>query len=176
MSKVITFSPRFPSYHPKRGKETYFVHKFWQAIRIPYKRSQFTNPILLKLYDAYEQTDYLHGKSHTIRKGKRWKKGEYFSPRIWSGIPYRSKQISIWQDVLITNVWNIEIANINGETKIFLMPDGLLKRYYKPKELNIDEVAKNDGLTTQDLIDWFAVEEDRPFKGQIICWNPDVNY
>lgn len=34
-------------------------------------------------------------KHHTIRAGNRFKTGDYFSPRVWSGSPYNSKQLNM---------------------------------------------------------------------------------
>jgi hypothetical protein len=43
------------------------------------------------------------------------------------------------------------------------------------------EVAKNDGLNMMDFACWFAGENAasssrKPFKGQIPCWNMEVDY
>jgi hypothetical protein len=100
-------------------------------------------------------------KYHTIRAGNRWKVGETFSARIWSGKPYRSKQVEFAQ-LPIKKIWNIEFDE-NGVIAI----DG----FYTDKDY---EIAMNDGLAEDDFYSWFPM--GKPFKGQIICWNENVNY
>lgn len=90
MSKIITFSRNFPVKHLKAGQPTYFVEKIWEQIGLPEKEFSFNLP------DEYcnflrQDSDLIWQKSHTIRSGHRWKVGDTFSPRVWSGNPYRSK-------------------------------------------------------------------------------------
>ena len=122
MSKVITFSRVFPAYHPKKGQPTFFVEKIWQSFGI---NPLFPSPSL-SIHNTHLPYDivhlvgddlvYLHEydpKHHTIRAGNRWKVGDKFSPRVWSGKPYNSKQIIIAPDIEIKKVWEFEI-NENG--------------------------------------------------------------
>jgi len=43
-----------------------------------------------------------------------------------------------------------------------------------------NEIAKNDGLSSEDLYWWFSRSPDFKkkdgFDGQIICWNENINY
>jgi hypothetical protein len=102
-------------------------------------------------------------KYHTIRAGHRWKVGDKFSPRVWSGKAYRSKQFIIGPDIEVKKVWDIEKHHdffmING--------NGVLAR-------EVSELAKNDGLDELDLRHWFGKEPK--FSGQIICWNDKIEY
>jgi hypothetical protein len=102
MSKVITFSRVFPKYHPKAGQPTYFVEKFLSSINYKYydEDRQF-NPRL--------SVDIFEPKHHTIRNGNRWKVGDKFSPRVWSGKPYNSKQIILSDDVEIKQIYQDRI-------------------------------------------------------------------
>jgi hypothetical protein len=162
MAKVITFSRVFPSHHPRKGEPTLFVESI--------------EPILMDIFDLptrlamYEMTDPLIGlgggfeffKYHTIRqnhpvKGPRFKVGDKFSPRVWSGIPYNSKMVTFAPDVTVAQTYHFEIT-INGR---YLL-DG--------DELNYDQIATiahNDALSYGDFISWFNT---RPFDGQVICW------
>ncbi len=161
MSRVITFSRTFPSYHPKAGEKTFFAEKVMAAFaelpgwggKIP---DEFTD------WDWYE---YYNGacKNHTIRAGNRWKVGDKFSPRIWTGKPYQSKQQVLWShDIEIKKIWDIEVLGLTW------LLDG------KPiNNLTIQEIAKNDGLTYDELKQWFS---KLPFRGQVICWNSSINY
>lgn len=158
MSKVITFSRVFPKYHPKAGQPTYFVEKLLSSINYKYydEDRQF-NPRL--------SVDSFEPKNHTIRNGNRWKVGDKFSPRVWSGKPYNSKQIIIAPDIEIVKVWDIGLR-VRGDFKELYCNDCDLTG------TSIYEIAKNDGLSVADLFSWF----DKPFEGQIICWNNNVNY
>ena len=167
MAIVITFSKKFPSYHPKAGQPTYFVEAFYKSL--------FVMKCLPKeLEESFNHEVFLNGmtKHHTVRSGNRFKKGDFFSPRVWgtdvnpksgkSGA-YHSKQIILSHDTEIKNVWDIEI---NEATEISI--NGKFISYGWEVEL-----ANNDGLSWQEFNDWFV---KLPFKGQIICWNDAVSY
>ncbi len=170
MSKVRTFSREFPSYHPKAGQPTYFVEKIWNDIQLyaTYKLICDLNPlvpvdILWTFWKSIEgKID--EEKGHTIRAGNHFKVGDKFSPRIWSGKPYNSKQIIIAPDIEVVKVWDIEVV-WRGDFQEFVMPSAQTKT-------TIAEIAKNDGLELNDLLKWF----NKPMKGQIICWNNAIEY
>lgn len=160
MSRIITFSRTFPSHHPKAGQPTYFLEKIYDSLA--------SNVYGFKIPD--QAKEYCHKyyscdlpKHHTIRAGHRWKVGDRFSPRIWSGKPYASKQIIIAPDIVIKKIWDIQV---DGDLCIWIFSD----KERGPSVLN--SLAKNDGLTKQDLQDWF----NKPFTGQIICWNRSIDY
>ncbi len=113
----------------------------------------------------------LEPKHHTIRAGSRFKVGDKFSPRVWSGKPYNSKQIIIAPDIEVKKVFEIGIYS-----GIVIDKKGFCEAYnYKPSE-NLTKLSSNDGLSVQDMLDWFQVEKKKEFTGQIICWNENVNY
>lgn len=174
MSKVITFSRKFTSYHPKAGDPTYFVESFYNSI--------FSRNNLMDYPNGIEINDcILSIKNHTIRKGNRFKKGDFFSPRVWgtdvnpksgkSG-PYHSKQIILCNDVEIANVWDIRILvqdfGKSGLQSVITINGQDFQ--------NIELLAKNDGLSLQDFLQWFKTEKGETFVGQIICWNENVKY
>ena len=168
MSKIITFSTSFPSYHIRKGEPTYFVEKFWESIGLPDKEYVFSLPDQFVNF-LRKDSEIICEKHHTIRAGKRFKEGEYFSPRIWSGKPYRSKQIIIAPDTLIVKTYDIEI---NKGGSIFI--NNKHYGYY-------GEICKNDGLTPKDFRSWFNMDNyegipKEPFFGQIIVWNEKINY
>lgn len=188
MSKVISFSQTFPSYHYKAGKTTDFVLKIWKGL---YELNLLTKGKVCEIskvtgIGGYQYIDdltpYLNSdkpaKFHTIRSGNKWKAGDYFSPRVWgtdinpksgrSGA-YHSKQIIIAPDIKIEKVWNIEM-DLNGVFSI----DG----FYLEHDVQYQVLAMNDGLTEDEMFAWFMRNFNKPneFKGQIICWNPNINY
>ena len=182
MSKVIIFSRQFPKYHPKAGQPTYFVEKIWEVIGLPEKEYSFNLP------DEYcnflrKDSAEIWAKYHTIRAGNRWIVGDKFSPRVWSGKPYKSKNIIFAKDIEIKKTWKFEIkCERNSE-----MRDDYSNFIYIDKKLVMEndylKLAKNDGLTEKDFCDWFNIESrgeefKKPmfFSGQIICWNEKIVY
>ena len=181
MSRVITFSRTFPAYHPRRGAPTGFVEKVLNQLGIgkcdAYSRTlkDLNHRLSGQLIDAFmysinEGAHKCMTKSHTIRSGNRWKVGDKFSPRVWSGKPYCSPQITIAPDIEIVKTWDFEYFEVNGLLGMKL--DG--EPFY-----NLD-VAVNDGLGPTDFINWFGLspsfKNERLFNGQIICWNKNINY
>lgn len=168
MAKVITFSRTFPAYHPKAGQPTYFVEKFYNSL---FSRNNLMDyPKGLEINESI-----LEMKNHTIRAGERWKKGEYFSPRVWSGKPYNTPQIILAKDTLITDVYDFEIKTDYMELPLDYETDVIINHIFFHTDSDIMKVvAKNDGLTLAELLQWFKYP--KPFKGQIICWNKNAQY
>lgn len=157
MSRVITFSIFYPKYHPRKGKYTFFIEKIFAGFTIP-------------------NDSGFKPKHTTIRKGKRWKVGDLFSPRVWdtninqksgrSG-PYHSNQIVVMEDLLIKKVWDFEITK-RGD---FVLNDDIIPIG------KVMEIAINDGFDTlDDFYRWFNLKLGESFSGQIICWNANINY
>lgn len=165
MSKVITFSTKFPAYHSKAGQATFFVEKIFAGLADVV--DGWKMPSGFKEYDWHTYYNCANPKFHTIRKGNRFKVGDKFSPRIWSGVPYKSKQIIFSPDIEVRKVWDFcfcqkdEHLQINDDC---YYPTGY--------ESMIEKLAKNDGLAVDEFKNWF----NEPFKGQIICWSDDVCY
>ena len=179
MSRVIMFSRKIPKYHINACDPTYFVEQIWNGFNLKALGEEF---IALKeddlvdlnkhlpyhLVDQFKKSlrprlNYNSKKYHTVRSGFRWKAGDKFSPRVWAGDPYKSKQIIIAEDILITNVYDLRITS-KWE---FILNNKILNN----DDLHV--VAKNDGLTMLDFLYWF---QKAPFIGQVICWNNTINY
>lgn len=156
----MMFARTFPHYHPKKGQPTWFVEKICAGLAD--KGILAGDPFWKGLdCDFYK---YYNGvpKWHTIRAGSRWKVGDYFKPLIWSGKPYRSKTIQIASPIMVEKEWKIlmtAVGHVYVNGRIF-------------EQLEI--LAKNDGLTGDDLNDWFPA--NKHFEGQIICWNKNIEY
>lgn len=163
MSKVITFSRVFPKYHQRAGEPTYFVEQIYNAL--------FSRNNLMDYPKGLEIDESILGiKKHTIRNGNRWKVGDKFSPRVWTDVPYQSKQITICPDIEVRKVYGFIIEDFRFYV---VLPSG--------KWVNIGStsaemklIATNDGLQLNDLHEWFQYPKD--FSGQIICWSDSVNY
>lgn len=72
--------------------------------------------------------------------------------------------ITIAPDIKIEKVWDI-LINLSIE-RILINGQELL-------EWPLLTLAENDGLSVDDFIDWFGKKE---FRGQIICWNKEIEY
>lgn len=180
MSRVITFSRVFPAHHPKKGQPTYFPEKIWKGFY------ELNNGDIRDFLWYLEQYDNHFGvqniknvhnyepKWHTIRSGNRWKVGDKFSPRVWSGKPYQSKQIIIAPDIEIKKVWDIKIIHDEGTFEIFIDD----KFCFELGSVKSEHLVKNDGLSIEDFENWFYLSIKKPgyFGGQIICWNENINY
>lgn len=192
MSKIITFSRYFPAHHPRKGKPTNFVEKIFTSFRetVHFRPNEPTHFYVdpQNLYELNKHlpfnlisdfvkeignySDKFDPKFHTIRAGNRWKVGDKFSPRVWSGKPYRSKQIIIAPDIEVKKVWKFDIENkdvfIDSQI-VFDSESGFIE-----KSKMINAVAFADGLTVENFTAWF--QYPKPFSGQIISWNENINY
>ena len=168
MAKVITFSRVFPKGHIRQGEQTNFVEKIWKSLYTnticPDNLNDYINNYMDKLSTEILPYYETISKKHTIRNGNRFKKGDFFSPRVWSDKPYQSKQIIIAPDLEVKKVFDIEIFNSH---EVYI--DGVFHCSFGSE--NWEELCKNDGLSSRDMKAWFS---KLPFKGQIICWNDTV--
>lgn len=170
MSRVITFSRTFPSYHLKAGQPTHFVEKVYKSILKPTDHVPITG--IEESLSLFALTN-ANPKHHTIRAGHRWKAGDWFSPRVWAGKPYSSKMIQFAPDIQILKTWDIDIIG----TDWYL--DGR-HEYITGWRMSKDTIALNDGLSPDDFYDWFTMSPDfkkkQEFFGQIICWHESIEY
>ena len=179
MSRVITFSTVFPSYHPRKGEPTYFVEKLITSLVVNEVKGYYTTTLkdcrdkgILKISNLDDWQ-----KGHTIRAGHRWKVGDWFSPRVWSGKPYQTPMIIIGPDIQIKKIFNFQLRWV---------PEANMNMYGFINDQLIDNptalrLAHNDGLTLEDFEDWFKPKQKlqkslTAFDGQILVWNENINY
>jgi len=166
MAKTILFSTKFPSYHPKKGEPTFFVEKIIQSVMKPNDNSWYDlDHSKLPFDKEFYFSKECKPKHHTIRSNQRWKVGDKFSPRIWSGQPYQSKQITIAPDIEIKKVWDFKLLGGNA----FMTGHDYMRDSF------LGKIAMNDGLSLINFISWFKQFSEN-FDGQIICWNENVDY
>jgi hypothetical protein len=188
--KYIMCSRHFPKGHPKAGQPTFFVEKILNCYRDNFQLPDSFKPWIDSYAALLKGEDYLKAvaikelKPHTIRPGSRFKPGDMVSLRVWSGAPYRSKQIEFAQ-VEVKRTWSIEINNRFGAASFEGVIDGKIfaqLHYGNDRDLNKDgliKLAANDGLELEDFVDWFAIhpkKKEQVFKGQIICWSDEIDY
>lgn len=145
MSKVLTFSRFFPAYHPKAGQAHFLCREDHKELAPSCARRHGIFPMKFSPEIYY----IVDSKRHTIRSGNRWKVGDKFSPRVWSGKLYQSKQIIIAPDIEVKKVWPVEIEFFGGS---FYVQLPVKKNHWTL--LSAGDVAKNDGLEVHDFIDW----------------------
>lgn len=181
MAKVITFSTKFPSYHFKKGKPTFFVEQALNSLGIDFRSYKYgqllteLNPelpaIVVKTYWLGLAAAEYEQKHHTIREGARFAAGELFSPRIWLCRPYHPNfyegkkipsQLILAPDTQVKRTWRFELTEDQ-----YLLEGGKLDLKM------LKEVARNDGFVDSDDLElWFQ----KPMKGQVICWSDKVKY
>lgn len=185
MARVITFSRRFPVKHPKAGQPTHFVEKiqlslYNQKLISLSKASEIAAEMGIESMQyidaAREHFKTILPKGHTIRNGHRFKVGDKFSPRVWSGRPYASKQVVIGPDIEVRKTWDITIyVDYFGPLGLQATITIACQPFY-----DIEKLAQNDGLSVEDFLAWFAIHPKKTgpqtFEGQIICWDESISY
>lgn len=177
MSRVITFSRVFPSYHQRKGEPTNFIRSIWEGLDLLNLLHTLDDSLLEDETESFYRKNQYNPKYHTIRAGNRWKVGDWFSPRVWSGRPYNSKQIVIAPDIQIKRVFDFKIE-IDNDYICVLIDDYPFYEENKNLVTQIDALetlAQNDGLSISDFKNWFRWGK-KHFTGQIICWNKEIEY
>ena len=136
----MTFSTVFPSHHTRNGEPTYFVEKLTKTwLYLGYSISNIEGyPDFNE--DVWDNNAPDAFKVHTIRAGNRWKVGDRFSPRIWSGRPYHSKMITIGPDIEVRKTWVFQVLEDGC-----LLLNGELYAYSSSID-TINVFAQNDGV------------------------------
>ena len=141
--QILLFSRVFPPSHSKAGKPTGFAEKLAAGTKI-----------------------------HTIRADKKgwWKDGEkainsgkkYLSMKQWIGRPYNSGQITLGER---------ERIGLQSITMTYSLDDPLPKAWVDGKQVPVELLAKNDGLSVEDFVEWFfgtKLYSGNVFEGVII--------
>jgi hypothetical protein len=161
--KIVTYvlmvSKVFPAYHPRRGQPTHFHEKIHKCI----DRDGVKN----KVVNAMEFNFYIYGESdpklHTIRlnydlwasRAEKINAGEaVLSLRQWTGKPYASKQVEILR------LEKIGVQRAKVYTVFESMVNKIRGTNIEGRSISIHDVAKNDGLSTDDFCKWFKKDMD----------------
>lgn len=160
-------SRNFPKHHPRAGQQTFFVEQIYNSLFE--KEGDWSNaPGDASAY-VVELNHFIEGlKHHTVRGGNRVKVGDLLQFYVWSGKPYRSKQINVTEYFEVKKTFDFVIDMLGGEYRM----NGV--------EIPIEKlrlIALNDGFTDLDDFEcWFKLKKGEGFIGQIICWNENVSY
>ena len=138
---IITLSTVFPGDHPRQGEPTKFVKSLKAGVKIHTIRANDK-----ELWEA---------RANDINTGRK-----YLSVREWIGRPYNSEQreVARYERVGLQRIQIIYDRNIQIPPTTIV--DGKL--------ISLAMIAKNDGLSLQDLLDYFFPDGDGYFRGVII--------
>ena len=128
---VITLSQVFPATHPRAGEPTEFKEKFQRKSKLHTIRANW--PLWAR-------------RVNDVRNGCA-----VLSVRQWTGKPYRSKQIEIARLEAADGV-GVQMLKFDKDR------DGMvsLRRFtIDGSFLDIETLAKNDGLSLEDWKAWF---------------------
>lgn len=111
-----------------------------------------------------------HKKIHTIRYNKNgvWDKRykdiasgkKYLSVREWTGRPYNSEQREFAQ---------YDKIGLQHITMTYGVDDAVPQIWIDGKQIPIEIVAKNDGLTVEQFVEWFFGEsKSNVFEGVVL--------
>lgn len=178
MRKQVTFSRKFPAKHPRAGEPTQFMEKIICGLPDEVANSvEFEQAMIaLRMDPGFHVESF---KYHTIRAGKNWKVGDILIPCIWEFDGGRftkgNEKIQFAPELEIVKVWDIDIAHRKVRVEGKEMTETMVLVNNR-RNIFIDDIAKNDGLTSFDFCSWFFAINKNNFCGQIICWNKDVEY
>jgi len=119
---VIMVSKVFPKTHPKAGIDTNFVMKINAGIKKHTIRNNY---------------DFWKNRIDNVKAGTA-----YISIRIWTGLPYKSKQFEVRK-----------LYGFDGIDLQKIVFDGA--NWFATNILNTNILANNDGLELDDFNDWF---------------------
>ena len=167
--KQIIFSTKFPATHPRKGQPTYFIEKIWAGLADQGQTMDDFDYLEMDFHEYYNASP----KLHTIRAGKRWKEGDEFQGKIWSGRPYWSKTIIVTPILTVERVYYLSMIFLSGVPRVTVEHKEMIFGNFID-----DQLAVNDGLSYMDFVGWFASKKTIKygFTGQIICWNKKVKY
>lgn len=131
---VLTVSKQFPKTHFRAGESTHFVENI---------KRLFSNECE-KIHTIRTNYELWSKRAKEINEGKA-----ILSIRYWSDKPYNSKQVEICK------LERIGVEKLEDPTNFVFAPIG-------NKEINWEEIAKNDGLSFEDFCEWFKVRTKKP--------------
>ncbi len=150
---VLTVSRVFPITHKRKGEPTFFVEKIFKGLNQIMPCCWCGHGCTCSKHCIIDSMN-LNEKIHTIRSNyELWEKrikevqegNAIISIRYWSGKPYNSKQIEVYQ---LDKDSGIGIQKIEM-TLLGWFVDSIDSDYTSK------DFAKNDGLSIEDFYEWF---------------------
>ena len=136
MKAVLTFSTRFPKYHPRHGELTDFAKKILNG---------------QKIHTCRQNYDYWAEKIARLKKV-----GGALSLRYWTGKPYASPQAEFLQvptEVVGVQRLTLYAQAIDKSEGVYFIEAAMNNGSW---EIEMEDLARNDGLSRQDFEDWFV--------------------
>jgi len=138
---ILTLCKVFPATHSKAGEPTGFEQKLKAKEKIHTIR--------------YNAKNVWTGRYNDIYFGRK-----YLSVREWTGRPYNSEQREF------ARYDRIGLQNI---TMTYSSSDPVPQAWVDGKEIPVEILAKNDGLSLEEFIEWFfGGTKSNVFEGVII--------
>lgn len=138
---ILTLCKIFPVTHSKAGEPTGFEGKLKSGDKIHTIR-----------YNAKEVWDERY---KGISSGKK-----YLSVREWTGRPYNSEQRELSR---------FDKIGLQHITMTYNSEDSFPQVWVDGKQVSIQEVAKHDGLTVEEFVEWFfGNNKENTFEGVVI--------
>lgn len=138
---IVSLCRVFPKGHRKAGEATDFEDK------VKYGRKIHTI--------RYNGNDVWAKRFKDISEGRK-----YLSLRQWTGRPYNSEQREIAK---------VEKIGLQKVTMTYNSGDSIPQVWIDGKAQDIETVAKNDGMTVEEFVDWFfGSRKENYFEGVVI--------
>ena len=138
---IVSLCRVFPKGHRKAGEATDFEDKVKDGRKIHTIR--------------YNGNDVWAKRYKDIMEGRK-----YLSLRQWTGRPYNSEQREIAK---------VEKIGLQKVTMTYSSGDSLPKVWIDGKPQDIEAVAKNDGMTVEEFVEWFfGNSKENIFEGVVI--------
>ena len=137
---VLTVSRNFPATHPKSGEATGFISGILDGV---------------KIHTIRDNVDLWSKRATEINAGRG-----VLSIRVWSGMPYRSKQIEV-----------IELTSIGIQTVAVSLFGKITVD--KDRVVSLHSLSANDGLSIEEFSSWFGVWGER---SKVIIHFTDFRY
>ena len=138
---VLLVSRTFPKGHKREGEPTFFVEKILAALGFSYLNDEN----IKKFHTCRKNYELWAKRIKEVQEGKA-----ILSLRYWSDKPYRSKQIEF---AVLDKDSGVGVQKLLFGINDLLYPiagEGIWLR-----GLNLENLAKNDGLSIDDFKDWF---------------------
>lgn len=138
---IVSLCRVFPKGHRKAGEATDFEDKVKDGRKIHTIR--------------YNDNDVWAKRYKDIMEGRK-----YLSLRQWTGRPYNSEQREIAK---------VEKIGLQKVTMTYSSGDSLPQVWIDGKPQDIEAVAKNDGMTVEEFVEWFfGNSKENIFEGVVI--------
>ena len=133
---VLTVSRYFPGTHKRKGEETFFVDRILAGQTID-------SNMWKKIHTIRANYELWAKRIKEVQEGKA-----ILSIRYWSGKPYNSKQVEIFQ---LDQNSGCGVQRLVCKSNCIYYPTVL----ENPLILSYIEISKNDGLSPEDFKEWF---------------------